>query len=58
MTKGKRTGIVPLKKKFPPGGVGARNIALHNKIAIHALTPSFAQSNPYNPYNPVQSQQQ
>jgi len=52
MTKSKRTGIVPLKKKFPPGGVGARNIALHNKIAIHALTPSFAQFNPYNPFNP------
>jgi hypothetical protein len=49
MTKNKRTGIVPLKKKFPPGGVGSRNIALHNKIAIHALTPSFAQFNPYNP---------
>lgn len=52
MTKSKRTGIVPLKKKFPPGGVGAKHIALHNKIAIHALTPSFAQFNPYNPYNP------
>lgn len=52
MTKGKRTGIVPLKKKFPPGGVGARNIALHNKIATYALTPSFTPNNADNADSP------
>ena len=52
-TKNKRTGIVVQRKKFPPGGVGARNVALHNKIATHALTPSFTASYiPYNPNNP------
>lgn len=51
--KHNRSGLVVQRKKFPPGGVGARNIALHNKIATHALTPSFiAQYTPYNPYNP------
>jgi hypothetical protein len=46
--KHNRAGLVVQRKKFPPGGIGAKNIALYNKIATFAQTPSFT---PYNPYN-------
>ena len=40
MTRNKRTGLVPGKKFFTSvGGVGSRNIAMHNKILSQASMP-------------------
>ena len=38
MTKYRRTGTVPGKKNYPAyGGIGARNVAMANKIAAQAM---------------------